>query len=826
MALLEQSDLVVVGYNSDGIADDFALLALNEIPANTTVFVTDNGFAGGALRTTEDTITWNTGGSAIAAGTLIEFVGSGPSVTVGTVDAALALSTLGDQIIIYQTSDDNPASSPARADGGGGTENGIIYGFNANLAAANTNGWTTGATNSSTTSEIPPNSTVFDGTNAATANAFGITSFHVSGEQDNYVFAPSDTTATDKAGWLERLMDNTASNWSADNTTAYNLTPGSGAGILAATSVGVVAANSAPTLNGLPTDVVVLEDTASDFDLSAAVFADADADVLTVTLDASGGSFVASTSGNVTVGGSGSGVLTLEGLAADINAWLDTTSNIRYTGPADVDGDDAETLAVTVNDGTVNPQLGTSNIDITAVDDPAIAIDDEVSTDEATVLNGNVTLANPTTADSDPDSPLVITAVNGQAGDVGNQVALASGALLTVNMDGTFSYDPIGAFDALPDVGASGASSTSDTDSFTYAVNGVSATVTVTVSGVDSEGDVLTGTAGVDVLDGGVGDDALDGGLADDTLIGGAGADSLTGGGGIDTSSHAGAAASVRADLEFAAFSLGEAAGDTYLSVENLTGSAFNDDLRGDGGANTLVGGEGRDFLTGRLGDDTLIGGDGNDVLRGEEGADHLDGGAGTDRADYLNSSLGVVADLQMSSFNTGDAAGDTYVSIEDLRGGRSQDILRGDANNNRLEGLGARDVLHGRDGNDTLLGGEGRDILIGGDGNDTLTGSTDRDFFAFNRADQGIDTITDMQVGYDTIRLNDGGFSSLALGDLSADNFVSGTVALDADDFVIYDSGTGALFYDADGNGANVQVQIATLTNGALLSEADFLIV
>lgn len=130
------------------------------------------------------------------------------------------------------------------------------------------------------------------------------------------------------------------------------------------------AANNAPTATGVPTDVSVTEDVAGDFDLSAVTFADIDGDSLTVTLDASSGTFAAGDSGGVTIGGTGTGTLTLTGTVAAINTYLDTVSNIQYTGALNVSGEDAATYTLNANDGTVNPQVGSGTIDITAVDDP------------------------------------------------------------------------------------------------------------------------------------------------------------------------------------------------------------------------------------------------------------------------------------------------------------------------------------------------------------------------------------------------------------------------------------------------------------------------
>jgi VCBS repeat-containing protein len=92
-------------------------------------------------------------------------------------------------------------------------------------------------------------------------------------------------------------------------------------------------------------------------------------------------------------------------------------------------------------------------------------------------------------ADSDPEGDaFFVSAVNGMA-VVGTEIILASGAKLTVNADGTYSYNPNGKFNTLTD-NTSGAVNTSRWDTFTYTITGGStATVTVTVNGVAGPGD-------------------------------------------------------------------------------------------------------------------------------------------------------------------------------------------------------------------------------------------------------------------------------------------------------------------------------------------------
>jgi Ca2+-binding RTX toxin-like protein len=137
--------------------------------------------------------------------------------------------------------------------------------------------------------------------------------------------------------------------------------------------------------------------------------------------------------------------------------------------------------------------------------------------------------------------------------------------------------------------------------------------------------------------------------------------------------------------------------------------------------------------------------------------------------------------------------------------------------------------------GDDILSGQGGRDFLSGGKGSDTLRGGAGADWFVFDtalNAVSNVDTITDFQPGTDKLVLDDDIFTRLAgtlTGTaLSAGNFVSGTVALDGDDYLVYDAATGALRYDADGNAGGAAIQFATLivTGSGVPGAADFLVV
>lgn len=213
----------------------------------------------------------------------------------------------------------------------------------------------------------------------------------------------------------------------------------------------------------------------------------------------------------------------------------------------------------------------------------------------------------------------------------------------------------------------------------------------------DAGDDTINAGAGPDVIRGGAGNDNINAGGGNDKLDGGLGSDVLDGGTGTDTATYENASSGVNASLTtaLAGFSAtGEAAGDTYVSIENLTGSAFDD------------------LLIGNSGNNVIRGGAGNDILLGLAGADSLIGGAGNNTASYQYAPLvggdGVVASLTAPLSNTGHAAGDSYTDIQNLLGSAHNDTLIGDANANILNGAAGNDVLEGMAGGDTLIGGGG----------------------------------------------------------------------------------------------------------------------
>ena len=312
------------------------------------------------------------------------------------------------------------------------------------------------------------------------------------------------------------------------------------------------------------------------------------------------------------------------------------------------------------------------------------------------------------------------------------------------------------------------------------------------------EGDTLKGAAGRDRLFGESGSDNLYGDDGIDTLEGGVGGDNLYGGAGADiysfspvdgtdiiTDADGGrlffrSSSSVSyADSDFASTSFsrlgdslqlqftvsGEVQQVTIADYYSNSGTFTISYNVAAGGAykeasipNIILGRAIGETLTGTAGVDVIRAKAGADVLEGGLGGDILDGGLGEDTASYAGASSQVTASLADSSQNRGaDAAGDSYTSIENLRGAAGVvNILTGDGGNNKLYGGDLIDELSGNAGNDVLEGGGGIDeyLFFAGGGRDTIRGDLDggklyfRDArgiedFSFSRAVNGDVIIT-----------------------------------------------------------------------------------
>lgn len=202
----------------------------------------------------------------------------------------------------------------------------------------------------------------------------------------------------------------------------------------------------------------------------------------------------------------------------------------------------------------------------------------------------------------------------------------------------------------------------------------------------------LIGTAGNDILVGGSFSDSLVGLGGNDLLEGQLGADTLDGGAGWDTASYFdNAGVQVYLWQNYAVDAGGSV--DRLFGIENVNGSNSADVIVGDSNPNILRG----------------LGGD--DRIEGQLGADTIDGGTGTDLVSYFDNASVEVYLWQNYAV---DAQGgiDLLMSIEDVNGSNSADVIVGHAGANRLNGLGGDDRIEGQLGADTIDGGTGRDLV------------------------------------------------------------------------------------------------------------------
>ncbi|MCV6592155.1 MAG: tandem-95 repeat protein [Silicimonas sp.] len=377
-----------------------------------------------------------------------------------------------------------------------------------------------------------------------------------------------------------------------------------------------------------------------------------------------------------------------------------------------------------------------------------------------------------------------------------------------------------------------------------------------------NRGDIIQGNQGDDVLNGGDGDDTLSGNSGNDLLNGDAGNDRLLySGGGVDT--------------------LNGGDGNDEIRLINVS-----DDVFVDGGADndliltTLF--NGNQFLTLGTGQDTIELTSASSIAAGSITITDFETGPSGDRIDFLaaiqddgvsnpfgaglarmvQEGSDAVLQLALGSNNAanytsvitfsnrdivdftaenfvpplpldGDGvAGQTVIGTggaDVINGGFGDDTLVGDAGDDLLTGNNGADELLGEAGADTLEGGFGVDTLdggseddrlVGGDRGDLLTGGAGADTFVFLREEDGGDRLTDFQTGSDVIEIDLSGFALLTAPSLLIDS-----APATGDAVLTFDSVTGVLSFDADGNGAGEASVLADL-DGASLAASDLIFV
>jgi Ca2+-binding RTX toxin-like protein len=292
-------------------------------------------------------------------------------------------------------------------------------------------------------------------------------------------------------------------------------------------------------------------------------------------------------------------------------------------------------------------------------------------------------------------------------------------------------------------------------------------------------GDTLTGTDGNNQMRGLAGDDTIFGLAGDDILDGGPGTNVLDGGSGTDMVTYERSPVAMTVDLAAGTGVGGGGAdlrSDTLISLENVTGSPFDDTLLGDSGPNVIDGFGGNDAMDGRGGVDmvtfarygegvdaslelgtasglgatafsstilnfeNVIGTPYDDIIEGNNADNVLDGGAGVDELTFENTGPGlggVTVNLQsQTAIGRGT---DTVKNFENLTGSNYDDDLTGTIGPNIIYGLDGNDTLNGNSGDDQLYGGNGDDTLIGDKGNDSIDGGAGVDKVSYFTSTAGV---------------------------------------------------------------------------------------
>ena len=593
--------------------------------------------------------------------------------------------------------------------------------------------------------------------------------------------------------------------------------------------------DTAPIAKNLNQTIAYTEDkTAAIADIT---IIDPEPDTFTATVTMTGGNSaigsLTATSGRGETYSTATGVWTVTGTRAIVQAALAEMSFVPVAN-----GFANTSASVSITDGIAPAITGTLTFKGIGVKDApvlkqptAISYSDTIFNDTFVTIKGSLNA-------SDVDGDTLTYGITGGTNKSDGTSSMSSvyGVLTVIKATGAYSF-------VANDAGIE-ALTAAKSASFTVTVsdgllsNNKTLAINITQNGkTESNGnDILTGTpvndifaglAGNDILKGLAGKDILNGGAGKDTLNGGAGADTLNGGIGNDvyfvdnTGDKVIESSTLATEIDTVNSSINYT---LTVNVENLalTGTAA---INGTGNAlkNILTGNDAANKLNGLAGDDTINGNAGNDALNGGGGADTLNGGAGNDvyfvdnTGDQVNETSILLTEIDTVKSSISYTLG---ANLENLTlTGTAAINGTGNTLNNLLIGNAAANILNGDAGDDILQGGLGDDVLNGGAGKDI-----------FKLTNLSKDTITDFSVDDDTIQLENSVFTQLtATGVLKAANFRIGTAAIDANDYVIYDPGTGTLYYDADGSGAGAATQIAQITLVGVnldLNRADFAVI
>ncbi|TGP44364.1 calcium-binding protein [bacterium M00.F.Ca.ET.230.01.1.1] len=208
----------------------------------------------------------------------------------------------------------------------------------------------------------------------------------------------------------------------------------------------------------------------------------------------------------------------------------------------------------------------------------------------------------------------------------------------------------------------------------------------------------------------------------------------------------------------------------------------------------------------------------GNDVLRASDSGAHTMAGYGGNDDYYVNNSASKVIE------SAGQGQDRVWASVSyALSAGSSIEVLgtQKDAGTTAIN-------LTGNELRQHIIGNAGDNIINGGGGGDWLTGNGGHDTFVFKSAlgSGNVATITDFNPSLDKIQLDHAIFAGLTVGALTSDAFYAGTAAHDTSDHIVYNSSTGALYFDSDGSASAAQIQFAALSPHLAVTANSFAVV
>lgn len=445
-----------------------------------------------------------------------------------------------------------------------------------------------------------------------------------------------------------------------------------------------------------------------------------------------------------------------------------------------------------------------------------------------------------------------LTAINADTGDMNDQIANNTAVASTLSGGSGNDFVTGGsANDTLNGgTGADSLTGNGGTDLANYA------TETAALS-LSNDGNANDGAAGegdniamnVENITAGSGNDTINGSFGNGTLNGGGGADTVT---------YANTNSAVTVNLGTSS-ATGGGGTDTLTSIENATGSGFNDSLTGSTADNTIAGLAGNDVIncnthttadmvdysaasagvivslattglqnTVGAGSDTISGCEGingsgfNDTFTGTTAAQFFNGGGGNDTMNYSNATSAVTVNLNLTTAqSTGGGGSDTLTSMENANGGSAGDTITPTSGDSAINGNGGTDrISYAATGaatsGVTLALSVGTAQATGGSGSDTVTNVENITGSGFNDTLSGSSGSNSMDGGGGTNTVSYANATAAVTVNLTTTT-AQNTVGAGSDTLTNFHNLTGSNFNDTLSGNANANAIVGGTGNDTL---------